>query len=170
MLSFCPWGCLLLTGSKDRFMLCLSRPEMFGFITKDFGGACTLTHTHTHIQSERKTPPAPECHTCLSSAALLCWWWTKWSIAVYMDRTSSHWSQPLAFYWIFQVSPHKCWLVYYRHCLLMQSRSEWWLLSSSSLLWKHVLFPSSCINHQLMHRSTFSDILSQRWPLRHAPP
>lgn len=36
-------------------MLCLSRPEKFGFITKGFGEACTLrvytsAHTHTHLQ------------------------------------------------------------------------------------------------------------------------
>lgn len=67
-----------------------------------------LRFEHTHTQ----TPPPPECHSCSSSAALLCWWWTKWSLAVYMDRTSSHWSQPLAFYWIYQVSPYKCWLIY----------------------------------------------------------
>lgn len=47
----------MLTGSEDRFMLCLSRPEMFGFITKGFGEACTLgyartrnTHTQRHLQ------------------------------------------------------------------------------------------------------------------------
>lgn len=33
----------------------------------------------------------------LTSSALHCWRWTKWSMTVYMDCTSSHWSHTLTF-------------------------------------------------------------------------
>lgn len=39
----------------------------------------------------------------LTAAVLLCWWWAKWSIAMYMECSSAHRSQTLAFYWTYNI-------------------------------------------------------------------
>lgn len=110
-----------------------------------------LRFKHTHADTSNSWMS----HTHFSSAARLCWWWTKWSLALYMDRTSSHWSQPLAFYWIYQVSPYKCWLIYYRHCLsmhrnLLQCHSKRWLLSSPTFPHNTFCFPSACLRPSIL--------------------
>lgn len=87
----------------------LSWPEMFGFITKKalegLGFLNTRVHRHRHLWLRNVTQ-------ALISAALLCWHWTKWSMALYMGRTSSHSSQTLAFIESTRFVQNKCWLIF----------------------------------------------------------